>query len=313
MKNLFILPSKKPSRLLKSQNNNFMIIKSDTPNWFEIILKNTYQNIYITNNDGLNENDYVITDDVDNYGKLFQVSWLKNNKIKNCYKVILTTDHDLIKNGVQAIDDEFLEWFVKNPSCQEVEVRKIEDEIISPKNPKIRFNALQDPPSFISAESLNNMILTYKYKIIIPKEEPYQPKTFKELFANTDIIAETDEFGNLNYKFKANMKEELLPKINLIDDWLEKNGDPEIAKQVEKEAKELCKKETLEEAALKYSKKTNASVFQENHKKDFLAGAKFQNELILDFLHSEITERRDYSASKMCEKIIEFIEQFKNK
>jgi hypothetical protein len=122
MKNLFILPSEKPSRLLKSENNNFMIIKSDTPNWFEIILKNTYQNIYITNNDGLNENDYVITDDVDNYGKLFQVSWLKNNKIKNCYKVILTTDHDLIKNGVQAIDDEFLEWFVKNTSCEEIEV-----------------------------------------------------------------------------------------------------------------------------------------------------------------------------------------------
>jgi hypothetical protein len=33
-----------------------------------------------------------------------------------------------------------------------------------------------------------------------------------------------------------------------------------------------------------------------------------QNEKILDFLHSEITERRDYSASKMCEVIAEFIE-----
>jgi hypothetical protein len=91
---------------------------------------------------------------------------------KVCKKIILTTDQDLIKDGVQAIDDEFLEWFVKNPSCESVKVDKVEDELISPKNPKIRFNALQDPPSFISAESLNNMILTYKYKIIIPKEEP---------------------------------------------------------------------------------------------------------------------------------------------
>lgn len=41
--------------------------------------------------------------------------------------------------------------------------------------------------------------------------------------------------------------------------------------------------------------------------------AKWQQEQILDFLYSEITERRDYSASKMCEKVIEFIEQFKNK
>ena len=37
-------------------------------------------------------------------------------------KIILTTDQELISDGVQPIDDEFLEWFVKNPSCEEVEV-----------------------------------------------------------------------------------------------------------------------------------------------------------------------------------------------
>ena len=45
---------------------------------------------------------------------------------------------------MQAIDDEFLEWFIKNPSCEEVEV----------------FHQLhKDEPL---------------YKIIIPKEEPKQ-------------------------------------------------------------------------------------------------------------------------------------------
>ena len=37
--------------------------------------------------------------------------------------------------------------------------------------------------------------------------------------------------------------------------------------------------------------------------------AKWQQEQILEFLYSEITERRDYSASKMCEEIIKFIQQ----
>jgi flavorubredoxin len=41
---------------------------------------------------------------------------------KKYCKIILTTDGDLIKDGVQSIDDEFLEWFVENPSCEEVEV-----------------------------------------------------------------------------------------------------------------------------------------------------------------------------------------------
>jgi len=43
---------------------------------------------------------------------------LKNRNGQYAYKVILTTNDLLIKDGVQAIDDEFLEWIVKNPSCQ---------------------------------------------------------------------------------------------------------------------------------------------------------------------------------------------------
>ena len=44
-----------------------------------------------------------------------------------------------------------------------------------------------------------------------------------------------------------------------------------------------------------------------------IEGAKWQQEQILQFLYSEITERRDYSASKMCEKVVEFIKQNQKK
>jgi hypothetical protein len=47
--------------------------------------------------------------------------------------------------------------------------------------------------------------------------------------------------------------------------------------------------------------------------KIFNNGAKWQQEQILQFLYSEIIERRPYSSSKMCEVIIEFIEQLNNK
>ena len=72
-----------------------------------------------------------------------------NNGFK---KIILTTDQDLIKDGVQAIDDEFLEWFVKNPSCEEVEVIK------------------EQYHQFVGMKKLP---LIPNYKIIIPKEEIY--------------------------------------------------------------------------------------------------------------------------------------------
>ena len=37
-----------------------------------------------------------------------------------------------------------------------------------------------------------------------------------------------------------------------------------------------------------------------------------QIEQIKQFLHNEICERRDYSASKMCEEVLKFIEQMEN-
>jgi hypothetical protein len=73
------------------------------------------------------------------------------------------------------------------------------------------------------------------------------------------------------------------------------------------------KQETLEEVAEKYSILESTPENRVNCKEDFIKGAKWQQEQILDFLYEEITERRDYSTSKIWEKALEFIEQFKNK
>jgi hypothetical protein len=35
-------------------------------------------------------------------------------------KIILTTDSKLIKDGLQDIDDDFLEWFLNNQTCCDV-------------------------------------------------------------------------------------------------------------------------------------------------------------------------------------------------
>ena len=79
-----------------------------------------------------------------------------SNKVGN---IILTTNNLLIKDGVQAIDVEFLEWFVKNPSCEEVEVEQIK-EYINCMSGKELCQLVCDKCSY--------------YKIIIPKEEPKQ-------------------------------------------------------------------------------------------------------------------------------------------
>ena len=53
--------------------------------------------------------------------------------------------------------------------------------------------------------------------------------------------------------------------------------------------------------------------FEDVQPKDLIEFAKWQQEQILQFLYSEIIERRPYSSSKMCEVVIEFIEQLNTK
>jgi hypothetical protein len=120
MKNVHILPTDRPSRLLLSKRGNLQFLKDNSSlnlnNHFEGINKH----VYITSDEEIKEGEWVYNEYQKNIIK-FSIGV----GIGLCKKIILTTDPDLIKDGVQAIDDEFLEWFVKNPSCEEVDVKDI--------------------------------------------------------------------------------------------------------------------------------------------------------------------------------------------
>jgi hypothetical protein len=138
-KNLWVIPTDKPSRLFKT--HRLVLVMYNPP-----ISCKTAQNIYITSDEDLKAGDYVYSTSQNyNIQKVSKVLEKSYNDTEHYKKIILTTDQDLIKDGVQAIDDEFLEWFVKNTSCEFIEVK----ELLS-----------------------NNGNAFYGYRIIIPKEEP---------------------------------------------------------------------------------------------------------------------------------------------
>jgi hypothetical protein len=128
MKNIHIIPTDKPSRLYKHNELGFKLL---APVEHEIGAYNgSNQNIYITSDEEIRRGDYfislngdesyldiILNNEVDDFNEYADVDW-----IENCKKIIITDNKDLINDGVQAIDDEFLEWFVKNPSCESVEV-----------------------------------------------------------------------------------------------------------------------------------------------------------------------------------------------
>lgn len=116
MKNIHILPTDKPSRLsiLNSGKLNFGAEFISSSN-------SKAQNIYIINNETIKEGDYIIN--IESLG-IFQHHYKDGSLRKQLRKIILTTDKELIKDGVQEIDDTFLEWFIKNPSCEFVRIGK---------------------------------------------------------------------------------------------------------------------------------------------------------------------------------------------
>ena len=158
MKNIHVIPTDKPSRFYFNNNDKcFQLCKVDkksTP------LK-INQNIYITTDEEIKEGDWyidrlnivqkseIVKDNMllgknQSIGAMNIKGYDKWSSQYDSKKIILTTDQDLIKDGVQEIDNEFLEWFVKNPTCEYAHI------------------------GFIAHNDIR------EYKIIIPQEEPKQ-------------------------------------------------------------------------------------------------------------------------------------------
>jgi hypothetical protein len=181
MKNVFVLPTDKPSRLFRDSFGKLLYsinIDQEQKHFAP-------QHLYITSDEEINEGNWFYDLDT-KYVKIKQ-SWENSHLNFNGKKIILTTDQDLIKEGVQAIDDEFLEWFVKNPSCEYVEVS---EDYFKPSNMVYGHD-------------------TEPYKIIIPKEE--QKQHLIDMMRNDEELELYDETEHL-LSTQAN-KERLLEDV----------------------------------------------------------------------------------------------------
>lgn len=149
MKNIHMSPTDKPSRLF---DDGIELYLGELKDRKEHPVTN--YNIYITFDEEIKRGDCILLPNNEIIvlpTGLSQVplnNFIRGYSLSDCKKIILTTDQDLIKDGVQAIDDEFLEWFVKNPSCD--------------------FAHLGFKSIIGDSETKTT------YKIIIPKEEPKQ-------------------------------------------------------------------------------------------------------------------------------------------
>ena len=212
MKNIHIIQTDKSSRLYLGNNGNFVFGMIQT----SIQSRNddfTNQNIYITSDEEIKVGDWYINTFVSereqkpqtHTEKIHLINHQKDYRFKYCKKIILTTDFRLAPD-VQKIDDEFLEWFVKNSSCEFVEVRMNQGryfdyggnvhitnayKIIIPKKnfycgDKFDYDeqCLEQCDTCVDKKGVD-----YGY---LPKEEPKKVLTEEDIFNQRDIDAVTD-------------------------------------------------------------------------------------------------------------------------
>ena len=177
MKNIFILPTNQPSRLSVEYGD---ILITDSPTCGE-----NNQHLYITNDESIKQCDWVIN------GITIMRANLNGQPTMNDYhpwkKITLTTDPNLIKDGVEPIDDEFLEWFEKNSSSDFIEVNKV----CVTGCPNLVLNGLN---SLCSGDK--------KYEIVYPEDGfKKQQRTYLKEIMEAD---EKSGLYELNEQFKKN-------------------------------------------------------------------------------------------------------------
>ena len=165
MKNVHVLPTDKPSRFFNTNTGEYHFREHYVP---DTILTCKNHNIYITSGEEIKGGDWVLFS-LSGLTEIVKVTTIMDNAFNSkrgigygleyCSKIVLTTDQDLFKEGVQPIDDEFLEWFGNNLRCHKVNVELIEND---------RF--------FVSAD-----IKTPYYKIIIPTQKDNDPSKVEQL------------------------------------------------------------------------------------------------------------------------------------
>jgi hypothetical protein len=182
MKNIYLIPTDKGQRITKTSKGTLLWCSKSAEDFIEIRKGYLGFHLYVTSNEEIKVGDWIIS--TNELLIKSSKSYCANNEYGK--KIILTTDSDLIENGIQSIDDEFLEWFVKNPSCEWVEYvgDNCYRELIIPQEKQIKcycgHTTYCDCSPLDEAPNMDKQVLVKMWESAMPKLEPKQETTIEE-------------------------------------------------------------------------------------------------------------------------------------
>jgi hypothetical protein len=201
MKNIFLIPTDKLSKIVLRDADSKLVLHTPITQWH-----GQSQHIYITDNSKIKESDWYFF----NVGYATGIKKADKRDIEQIHleiepkKVILTTDDQLIKDGVQEISEDFLQWFVKNSNCEYVKTDLV---------PVNEFGS-EITVGWYGFDK-------FKYKIILPKEEPKQDLDCPYDFTSRCTMGRCDCKPKQEPNFYEKLKDyfENTPREKVLEDW----------------------------------------------------------------------------------------------
>lgn len=131
MQNLFLITTDRPiSKLQKTKHGN-LFLSNEIKSYSDC----TNQNIYITSDKEIKESNWCLQVETNEIFKIKEIlekqqvyldtdgkTHYDNFDPWNVKKIIMTTNSDLIADGVQSIENKFIEWYINNSDCKQIEV-----------------------------------------------------------------------------------------------------------------------------------------------------------------------------------------------
>jgi hypothetical protein len=199
MKNIYLIPTDQPSMLHKAFDEAFIL--SIFPTLTNGLYKSVPYFSYITSDEDIKEGDWWFSTIDKIIFKVTKEDVLVTSQDgipHGFYKIILTTDPTLIADGVQEIEDTFIEWLVKNPTCEFVQV--IKENICS------RCYSNNTDECWSAKECSDGKYDKTKYTIIIPQEEP-----------KTGYVKSETKFLGVEFTLKDGSKQ-FVPKQETLEE-----------------------------------------------------------------------------------------------
>lgn len=120
MKNIYLIPTESPSKIILRDFDKKLSLNTPQIMWY-----GRKHHFYIISDEKVKGKDWCVNVKDGTIHQYIEDHDISESKGSYTKKIILTSDRHLINQGVQELSNEVIEWLVKNPKCEVLDIHRV--------------------------------------------------------------------------------------------------------------------------------------------------------------------------------------------